>query len=38
MNGGTLDSYYDEMAREKRKTGQNADQIVTQEVPIDLPD
>lgn len=38
MDGGTLDSYYDEMAREKRKTGQNADQIVTKEVPIDLPD
>lgn len=38
MKGGTLDDYYDVIARAKKQTGLNPDQLSTQAVPIDLPD
>lgn len=33
FGGGTLDSYYDKMKATEKKTGLNADEIVTAEVP-----
>lgn len=38
MAGGSLDDYYAQLRAEQQKTGLNPDQIVSERVPIDLPD
>lgn len=38
MDGGTLDDYYNVIARAKKQTGLDPDHLSTQAVPIDLPD